>query len=209
MTDRKRKTKDPCHGCFMHKDLCFCHLIPKLNLTTKVSLIIHHRELKRTSNTGQLALRALPNSTMRIRGIKESPIDMNELLTDEYETLLLFPSDNATILTPDFLKSIKKKINLIVPDGNWRQASKVNTRYDELKNIKRVMVSRTTIDAYHLRAETTEDGMATLQAIAYALGAIEGEEVGKKLLNLYNEKLVRTLVARNKLPLSSILKKDN
>lgn len=202
--NRKRKTKDPCPNCFLHLDLCLCSLIPILYLKTKISLVIHHKELKRTSNTGQLALKSLPNSTIRVRGVKETPLELGDLLTDEYETLLLFPSSDAELLTPELAQSIKKKIQIIVPDGNWRQASKVNTRYKELANIKRVKVARVGTDPYHLRAETTQDGMATLQAIAYALGAIEGEEVQNQLLKLYDEKLVRTLVGRGKLPLSSI-----
>lgn len=204
--DRKRKTKDPCPNCSLHLDLCLCSLIPKLELETRVSLIIHHKELKRTSNTGQLALKSLSNSIMKVRGVKESPIDMKDLLIDEYETLLLFPSDDAEILTPEMVKTFNKKIQIIVPDGNWRQASKVNTRYKELKSIKRVKVARVGTDPYHLRAETTQDGMATLQAIAYALGAIEGENIQNQLLKLYDEKLVRTLVGRGKLPLSAITK---
>jgi DTW domain-containing protein YfiP len=205
--NRKRKTKSPCPNCFLHLDLCLCSLIPKLELDTKISLVIHHKELKRTSNTGQLALKSFTNSVIRIRGLKDSRLDLKDLLTDEYETLLLFPSDDAELLTPEFVKGIKKKIQVIVPDGNWRQASKVNTRYKELANVKRVKVARVGTDPYHLRVETTQDGMATLQAIAYALGAIEGEEVQNQLLSLYDEKLVRTLVGRGKLPLSSITNK--
>jgi DTW domain-containing protein YfiP len=175
-----------------------------LDLDTKISLVIHHKELKRTSNTGQLALNSLSNSTMRVRGLKDSPLDLTDLLSDDYETLLLFPSDDAEVLTPELAQTLKKKIQIIVPDGNWRQASKVNTRYKELEGIKRVKVARVGTDPYHLRAETTQDGMATLQAIAYALGAIEGEQAQNKLLNLYDEKLVRTLVGRGKLPFSAI-----
>ncbi len=203
--NRKRKTKNPCPGCFLHLDLCFCSLIPVLDLETKVSLVIHHKELKRTSNTGQLALKSLVNSSLRVRGLKDSHLELGDLLSDEYETLLLFPSDDAEVLTPELAKTIKKKIQIIVPDGNWRQASKVNTRYKELAGIKRVKVARVGTDPYHLRAESTQDGMATLQAIAFALGAIEGIEVQNKLLKLYDDKLVRTLVGRGKLPLSSIV----
>jgi DTW domain-containing protein YfiP len=205
---RKRKTKDPCPNCALHLDLCLCEHIPKLDLATKVSLIIHHKELKRTSNTGQLALKSLSNSTMYVRGLKNEPIDMEQLLSDEYETLLLFPTDDAEVLTPKLVSSIDKKIQIIVPDGNWRQASKVNTRYPELENIKRVKVARVGVDPYHLRVETTQDGMATLQAIAYALGAIEGEDIQNELLKLYDEKLVRTLVGRGKLPQSAITEEN-
>ena len=48
----------------------------------------------------------------------------------------------------------------------------------------------------HLRAESSEFGMSTLEAIARALGVIEGDEVEKKLLEVYQVKLERTLIGR-------------
>jgi DTW domain-containing protein YfiP len=198
--DRKRKTKDPCLDCGLHKNLCLCHLIPNLNLKTKLVLVIHHRELKRTSNTGRLALKTLKNSEMRIRGQKDSgPLDLSDLLTPNYRTLLFFPSDDARELTSALVSESPLPIQLIVPDGNWRQASKVSIRHPELKNLERVMFNTPNTSSHHLRAEHFEEGMSTLQAIALALAAIEGDSVGHQLLQLYQEKLSRTLKARGQI----------
>lgn len=198
--DRKRKTKDPCLECGLHKVLCLCHLIPKLDLKTKLVLVIHHRELKRTSNTGRLALRSLVNSEMRVRGEKDKgALDLSDLLTNNYRTLLFFPSDEARELTSELVAEQNLPIQLIVPDGNWRQASKVSIRHPELKNIERVKISTPNTADKHLRAEHFEEGMSTLQAIAQAFAAIEGDAVGDKLNTLYQEKLTRTLKARGQL----------
>lgn len=195
--DRKRKTKDPCLDCGLHKDLCLCHLIPNLDLKTKLVLVIHHRELKRTSNTGRLALKSLKNSEMRVRGLKDAgPLDLSDLLTQNYRTLLFFPSDEARELTPELVSESRLPIQLIVPDGNWRQASKVAIRHPELKNLERVMITTPNTAKKHLRAEHFEEGMSTLQAIALAFAATEGNQVGDQLLQLYEEKLSRTLKAR-------------
>lgn len=198
--DRKRKTKDPCHECGLHKSLCLCHLIPTLDLKTKLVLVIHHRELKRTSNTGRLALKSLKNSEMRVRGEKgKGPLDLSDLLTPNYRTLLFFPSDEARELTPNLVNEISLPIQLIVPDGNWRQASKVSIRHPELKNVERVKISTPNTADKHIRAEHFEEGMSTLQAIAHAFAAVEGFDVGQKLNSLYQEKLTRTLRARGQL----------
>lgn len=202
---RKRKTKNPCPGCFLHLELCLCSLVPSLKLKTRLNLVIHHREMKRTSNTGQLAIKALVNSKLHIRGVKEQALQLDNILKDEFETLLLYPSDDAVLLTPEYVKSITKPVQIIVPDGNWRQASKVHTRHKELSEVKRVKVARVGVDPYHLRQESTDNGMATLQAIAYAFGALEGQEVQDRLLELYERKLVRTLIGRGKLPISHII----
>lgn len=80
----KRKTQDPCEVCFMHKSRCICEFIPTLDLKTKVSLIIHYKELKRTTNTGTLALRALINSQIFIRGQINQPLDFSSELYSNF-----------------------------------------------------------------------------------------------------------------------------
>lgn len=197
--DRKRKTKDPCQRCFLHKELCICESIPTLNLKTKLWLMVHAKELKRTTNTGRLALEALPNSEMKIRGLIDSKVDLSTAMNGCFHPLLLFPSDDAIELSAEFVKSLKQPVLLIVPDGNWRQASKVHHRHPEFKNIQRVVINKENSASGFLRKETTSNGMATLQAIAYALGAIEGDEVQNKLLKLYQLKLNQTLRGRGQL----------
>lgn len=196
---RKRKTKNPCAGCGLNPELCLCSEIPALTLKTKLCLIIHHRELKRTTNTGRLALKSLSNSEMRIRGEKgKGPLDLSDLLVPNYRTVLFYPGDEAQELTAEFVKQSSLPIQLLVPDGNWRQASKVASRHPELQNIERIKISAKNTATQHLRAEHFDEGMSTLEAIAQALGIIEGAEVKDALLRLYQLKLSRTLKGRGK-----------
>lgn len=198
--DRKRKTKDPCLDCGLHKILCLCHLIPYLDLKTRLILVIHHRELKRTTNTGRLAIKSLKNSVMCVRGQKDSgALDLSNILTSNYRTLLFFPSDEAKELTTELVSESPLPIQLIVPDGNWRQASKVASRHPELSHTERVKISCPNTSTRHLRAEHFAEGMSTLQAIALALGIIEGAEVQNQLQQLYQEKLNRTLKSRGQI----------
>jgi DTW domain-containing protein YfiP len=196
---RKRKPQDPCQVCFLHKDRCICADIPTLNLKTKITLVFHAKELKRTTNTGRLALQALTNSEMRVRGEGRQTLDLSDLLSPKYRTLLFYPSDNAIELDHQFVNESQLPIQLIVPDGNWRQASKVHYRHHELADIPRVKISTPNMAELHMRTETTEAGMATLEAIAHALGIIEGAEVKEKLMKLYQRKLEETLKGRGKL----------
>lgn len=194
--ERKRKTKDPCPECFLNRQLCICDLFPQLNLQTRVCLVVHAKELKRTTNTGRLAIKSLVNSEMRVRGETKESLDLSDLLSPTYRTLLFYPSKDAVELNKELVMQDLRPIQLIVPDGNWRQASKVHYRHHELKEIPRVMIKAPNTAKFHLRTENTLEGMATLQAIAHALGVIEGDEVKKTLLGLYDAKLERTLQGR-------------
>lgn len=201
---RQRKPQKPCGECFLHIERCICSYLPSLDLRTRVALIIHTKELKRTTNTGRLAVKALINSEMRIRGEKKETLDLSDILSPHYRTLLFYPSEDARELTLSLVKESPLPIQLIVPDGSWRQASKVHYRHHELKNITRVKITAPNLNPYHMRAENNEYAMATLEAIAFALGVIEGPEVQKILLDFYQKKLEGTLSGRGiSIPCSS------
>jgi len=153
-------------------------------------------ELKRSSNTGRLALRALVNSEMRVRGETKEALDLRDLLTHRYRTFLFYPTVNAVELDNELVAQNRTPIQLIVPDGTWRQARKVHLRHPELKDVPRVKISTPDSSKFHLRTQHRPEGMATLQAIAHGLGVIEGDLVKEQLMKLYKAKVERTLVGR-------------
>lgn len=193
MIERQRKTKDPCPVCYLHLQRCICALIPKLALRTRVSLVVHAKELKRTTNTGRLAVTALTNAQMFVRGQGETRLDLTPALDPKFETYVLYPSEDAVDVSTI---QPSKPVHLIVPDGNWRQASKVVIRHPELESFPRVKVTPHRISTENLRKEHFPEGLATLEAIAEALAHFEGPEVGARLKALYFAKLKATLQGR-------------
>jgi DTW domain-containing protein YfiP len=157
---------------------------------------MHVNELKRSSNTGRLALRALVNSEMRVRGETRTALDLSDLLTDGYRTFLFYPAADAVELDGELVARDPTPIQLIVPDGSWRQAGKVPLRHHELEGVPRLKISTANTAKFHLRAQHKPEGMATLEAIAHALGIIEGDTVKSQLMKLYQAKLERALLNR-------------
>ncbi|HET9916847.1 MAG TPA: tRNA-uridine aminocarboxypropyltransferase [Candidatus Binatia bacterium] len=190
------KAKQRCSACGSSLTLCMCAVLPRLDLRTKVALVIHRHELLRSSNTGMLAVRALVNSELRIRGASRAMLDLTDLLTPQYRSLLYYPSSDAVELTPELVAQDPRPIQLIVPDGTWRQARKIHSRQPELAAVPRVKISTPNDSTFQLRAQSRAAGMATLQAIASALGVIEGDPVAAQLMRLYRARLDRTLSAR-------------
>jgi tRNA-uridine aminocarboxypropyltransferase len=190
------KAKQRCSLCGASLTLCMCAEVPRLDLRTKVSLVIHHRELSRSSNTGLLAHQSLVNSDVRIRGESREALDLSGLLSPEYRSLLFYPSADALDLDEELVCRDSRPIQLIVPDGTWRQARKIHLRHPELKNIPRVKISTPDRGTFQLRAQSRPERMATLQAIACALRIIEGDLVAARLMKLYHARVDRTLRAR-------------
>lgn len=192
----QRKTQDPCERCFLHRERCICEFIPSLNARTKLSLIIHYKEMRRTTNTGLLAAKALVNSEVVVRGKIGDPLDLRTVLDPRFRTVLFFPSEDAIDLNEDFVRQSEKPIQLLVPDGNWRQASKIHYRHREIEHLPRIMIKAPNREVRRLRKEILPEGMATLQAIAEAMGVIEGAALKNELLRLYHRKLEGTLKGR-------------
>jgi DTW domain-containing protein YfiP len=111
----------------MFRPLCICAEIPLLELETRVVVLMHHRELKLSTNTGTLACLALSNSAVHVRGIPNEPIRAEDVVPKRGEALLLYPSGEAEVLDESFARSLVRPVTLVVPDGTWRQARKFVT----------------------------------------------------------------------------------
>ncbi|HEX7603364.1 MAG TPA: tRNA-uridine aminocarboxypropyltransferase, partial [Polyangiaceae bacterium] len=122
-----------------------------------------------------LAAECLVNSEIHLRGHEDmpsAPIAWDE----DAQPLLLFPHEGAVPLS-DYAASTRP-VTLIVPDGTWRQASKVRKRVPGLEGVPCVTLPAGPPSLYRLRAEAHETGLATIEAIARAIGIVEGPVVG-------------------------------
>lgn len=170
-----------------------------MNLATRLVLLIHHRELKRPSNTGRLAHLMLTNSEVRVRGIKDQEMPTEGLVQPDYQSIVLYNSAETPVLSEEQVKSFGLPICLIVPDGNWRQASKMPDRISQIRNLPRFKLPAGKPTEYQLRLETKNEGLATFEAIARAMGIIEGSEVQDQMEKIFKLKVQRTLYARGKI----------
>lgn len=118
------------------------------------------------------------------------------LVTPERQSLLLYPSEQAVELTPALVAGLGRPVNLIVPDGSWRQARKVATREPALHGVAQVKLPPGPPSRYRLRKEPNERSVSTFEAIARALGILEGPQVQARLEDLFEMRVERTLWAR-------------
>ena len=182
----------------MLSGLCVCALIPspRLATRTRVVLFIHRYEDRKPTNTGRLALECLENSQIFVRGHEASPSPPFEAEPGS-APLFLFPHPGATPLA-DYAQSTQP-VTLIVPDGSWRQASKVRNRVPGLRNVPCVWLPKDTRSVYRLRHEAHETGLATIEAIARAMDILEGVHVRGVLERVFLAMVERTLWSRGQL----------
>lgn len=174
----------------MHASLCVCALVPRIETRTRLALVIHRAEIRKPTNTGHLAAACLVNSEVHVRGREGEPTA--PLCWGDTEPLLLFPHEGET----EVIRATSGPVTLIVPDGNWRQASKVRARVPGLKSIRCVTLPPGPPSIYRLRTEAHPSGLATMEAIARAMDILEGPHVRIALEHVFRAMVERTLWAR-------------
>jgi DTW domain-containing protein YfiP len=171
-------------------------MIPQLALQTRVIILMHTGEEVLPSNTARLAAKALPNSEIRINGRKGDRLSTEGLVQEGRQSLLLYPSAYASELTPEFVSTLTCPVNLIVPDGKWRQTQKFARREPALAGIPHVKVPEGEPSEYRLRVQPNDRSLCTLEAIARALGALESPDAQAQLELVLRVMVERTLWAR-------------
>jgi DTW domain-containing protein YfiP len=184
----------------MLADLCVCQVAPRHATRTRLVLVMHHIEAKRQSNTGRLALSGLEGVEIRLRGLPGQPLDLRDLLDPARRPLLLFPGEGARILDAELAAADPRPVTLIVPDGTWNLARKIPLRQTELAAVPRICLPLEAPSQYRLRHSPHPEKLSTLEAIARALGVLEGPQVQADLERVFRVARDRILWSQGKLP---------
>jgi len=176
----------------MHQSLCICALVPQIETRTRLVVVMHRAEARKSTNTGALAARCIARSEIIVRGHEDRPSTF--VADPSTQPILLFPHEDAVPLS-DFSRC-DRPITLVVPDGTWRQASKVRARVPGLRDVPCVRLPAESRSTYRLRVESHDDRLSTIEAIARAMGLLEGMHVRGALEHVFHAMVERTLWAK-------------
>ena len=181
----------------MHLRLCLCAELQALELETRVVVVSAASEGLQPTNTGRLVPLALSRGVLRVRGRGLAPLRREELEDPARRTLLLFPDPQARVLTRE--ADERRALTLVVPDGTWRAARRMAARDGVLAGLERVQLPPGPPSSYRLRSHPDAGCLATFEAVARALGILEGPEVRARLERLFAQFVERTLFSRGRL----------
>jgi DTW domain-containing protein YfiP len=181
-----------CTRCRLHAAACVCEHIVPLALETRIVLIMHYKELPKTTATGPMALAALENSELHVHGRRGQPVELDHLHEEERRVLVLFPQEGACTLSEAFREDDPRPVTLIVPDGSWRQASRMPKRIGAVARAQPVTLPPGPTTRWGVRRETHPAGLATFEAIARALGYLECQAVRLELEGSFERMVTAT-----------------
>jgi tRNA pseudouridine65 synthase len=174
-----------------------CGELPRIALTTRFALVMHHREATKPTATGPLALACLTNSTHHLHGLQDAPLDLVHLHENgARRVLVLFPTEGARALSRALRDEDQRPITVVVPDGNWRQARRIAQRVRGLDQAEHVSLPPGPPSAWGVRWEPMAGGLATFEAIARAIGVLENPDAQARLEAVFARIVALTAAAR-------------
>jgi DTW domain-containing protein YfiP len=180
-----------CRGCGLPPPVCLCGELPVLPVSTRVVVLMHHIELRKSTNTGRLVARLLEGAEIRVRG----EIDARPRPPlPEGRRLVLYPAPGARELSREDASS--GPLVLLVPDGNWNQARRAFRRDPDVTGAEPVVLPPGAPSRYGLRRGPNDGAIATLEAVARALGLLEGPEIERRMMDAFDRFVERATRVR-------------
>jgi DTW domain-containing protein YfiP len=179
-----------CTRCRYSITVCLCDELAPWPVRTRVHVVAHYIELHKTTNTSRLAVRALAGASIHGRG---HPDRREHGPVPEGHRLVLYPSERSRVLSA---ADARDDLVLVVPDGTWTQAGRIARRDPSAVGAEHVRLPDLGPSRYALRSTAREGAVSTLEAIARALGILEGHEVEAHLLGVFDEFVRRALRRR-------------
>ncbi len=176
-----------CPCCGLASAACPGAATARFETRVRVVIVSHCIELRRTSNTGKLVRRVLSRSELRVRGEQHG---LPEPITASRK-LLLFPQDEARTLQPS--DAVQDDTVLIVPDGTWAQARRMVRRDPLVQGAEPVSLPVGNPSRYRLRKGAGEGALCTYEAVARALGILEGPDVQRAMEAVF-DRFVREML---------------
>lgn len=171
------------------------YLLPVQNLESlpkmafEVVLVYHPKEIIKSTNTGHVIQRSLPNHTKELIWHRQTLSQQVSELSPDYETVLLYPSEEAIPIEAycNHQGDPPKPIRLVVLDGTWQQAQKMMLQSPALKALPKVKLVHMPKSQYELRKNQKPMGLCTLESAAEALSEMGYPDVKNHLMKRFYE----------------------
>jgi len=161
-----------CFRCLRPAAFCACGGLPPIPARTRVVFLQHPREARLAICSAWLAHVALPNSEIH-RGVRFGDHPRVREVCADPGAALLYPGEGAD---PAEARAARPPSLLVVVDGTWLQAERMIRETPALAALPRIGLRPALPSGYGaLRREPARGHLATIEAVADALGILEGD----------------------------------
>ena len=195
---------ESCPVCEKPLKLCICEAISPVSNKISVAILRHPQEQDKTLGTAKIASLQLKNCLLKtglswrnLEKILGKPVDPKRwgiLYLGAAKTIVPLPARVLTVVDKKgealegqsaLLRALE---GIILLDGNWEQAKTLWWRNAWMLKCRRLVLQPPRPSLYGtLRKEPRRDSVSTIEAAAYALAALEGNDaLADKILVPFN-----------------------
>jgi len=184
-----------CATCLRPQRTCICRWIAPLASQIELLILQHPLEVANAKGSARLLHLCLPGSVL-VAGEAFDGAALHALLHEGGRTpLLLYPEGDAPAPDPAIFETIatvataatRSALRLVVLDGTWRKSRKMLYLNPQLQSLPRLALQAMPQSHYRIRKAHAPDQLSTLEAAAYALQRLGGDEaLCERLLSAFD-----------------------
>lgn len=172
-----------CSICLRPQSACICPFVSPVASPVDLLILQHPLEVGNAKNSARLlhlsmsASRLLPGETFSTEQLQAL------LMAGARSPVLLYPdtSDDSLLVAPPprldpALLQSPDKLRLVVLDATWRKSRKMLYLNPSLQQLPRLALRDMPASTYRIRKAHAPDQLSTLEAVAYALAQLDGDD---------------------------------
>jgi DTW domain-containing protein len=172
-----------CTVCLRPQATCICRWAAPVASRAGVLILQHPMEVHNAKNSARLLHLCLPGSAI-VAGEAFDGAALAALLAGPRRAVLLYPETpgDASLgiappppFDPGWMQA-PESLLLVALDATWRKSRKMLYLNPALQRLPRLPLRGMPASHYRIRKAHAPDQLSTLEAVAYALGQIEGDE---------------------------------
>lgn len=169
--------RQKCPKCAFLLGQCVCEWLPCLTTVLEIIVLQDDTEAKNAKNTVPLLRLAL--SHVKCISMKDASGVRNTLDgLDKESWYLVFPCDKSSSIESIRENELDQVRGIILLDATWRKAKKMYMTEPCLQLFRAVEFAAAPASNYIIRKSPDAQALSTLEACAYAIEKIAGEDMG-------------------------------
>ncbi|CAG9313676.1 unnamed protein product [Blepharisma stoltei] len=205
-----KKAERWCPNCWVLHEYCICKKLTPLENIPNIELkvFMHYKEYKKTSNTGCIIKKMLPNNTgLYIHGLDDDKNRLLEEMKDGVNSCVLYPGEKS-ISFDEWKNSLDMDlpIKAVLLDSTWAQGKKLNKVIPKM--IPRVQLTAPKPSLIMSKRQSNNTNLCTLECAALFLQLL-GHNVESAMKEAFMLKDKASLRQKNKCVLLSQLEQDD
>jgi DTW domain-containing protein YfiP len=175
MSSMSSSRRASCPACLRARSACICAWVRPVETAPALLILQHPLEVANAKNSARLLHLCVQGSVQAVGEVFE-PGALEALLHADGRTPVLLYPETPGFPAPAARLPPATDLRLVVLDATWRKSRKMLYLNPALQALPRLALSGMPASSYRIRKAHAPDQLSTLEASAWALGQLGGDQ---------------------------------